>query len=513
MPVVRDPNCIVSCYASARSVAARSVIDSQLGTSADMSVMLPKDADLLGVPLLKVRNLLQTWHQSGRLRNIEQISRKRGIELPQATTAVLVEELRDRGFIGNVAGDFVIPVVDGLTAKGRALGSAKATARTQKEKAHQIFDGLLDAAERINARGDLPFRVREIWLFGSMVDPDRADVGDIDFCLEIDRPPAFDDWDEAMKRYRALARELDAPYSADAYKWVKERLLYGARRHQLLAPNDVERLVRMGSPCRLAFDDRRGGRVDDAVLARHPGSSGRDPSMPEPSRMPDMAAPSGIFGPVHIELLIPMDLDAKGFAASFPSWTNSWPAVRANHRYFGRPPEVVSDPASETVEFMPGDIDPSRCDGRSSFAMVVMPPDPVRNDDGSFDPGCTLAVGRSIDAGQDGFVYRLNIEQFSYGGRTPTDDMLIMARWVLNACMQADIERIARRSREAGVAFDLRVELDAAASVPAPTSLLIDLDDDVLELMRSAKARLGIDPAEDEPDPYEAAAPTIPTMR
>ena len=124
MPVVRDPNCIVSCYASARSVAARSVIDSQLGTSADMSVMLPKDADLLGVPLLKVRNLLQTWHQSGRLRNIEQISRKRGIELPQATTAVLVEELRDRGFIGNVAGDFVIPVVDGLTAKGRARGSA-----------------------------------------------------------------------------------------------------------------------------------------------------------------------------------------------------------------------------------------------------------------------------------------------------------------------------------------------------------------------------------------------------
>lgn len=480
-----------------------------------MSVMLPKDADLLGLPLLKVRNLLQAWHQSGRLRNIEQISRKRGIELPHATTAVLVEELRDRGFIGDVAGDFVIPVVDGLTAKGRALGSAKATARTPKEKARKVFDGLLDAAERINARSDLPFRVREIWLFGSMIDPDRADVGDVDFCLEIDRPPAFDDWDEAMKRYWALARELDAPYSADAYKWVKERLLYGARRHQLLAPNDVERLVRMGSPCRLAFDDRRGGRVDDAVLARHPGSSGRDPSLPEPSRMPDMAAPSGSFGPVHIELLIPIDLDTKGFADSFPSWTNSWPAVRANHRYFGRPPEIVSDPASEDVKFLPEDIDSSRCDGRSAFAMVVLPPDPVRNDDGSAAPRCALVVGRSIDVGQDGFVYRLNIEQFSDGGRDPTEDMLLMARWVLNACMQADIERIALRSREAGVRFDLKVELDAAASVPSTTSLLIDLDDDVLELVRTVTARLGIDPAEAEaePDLDMAAAPSSPAMR
>jgi predicted nucleotidyltransferase len=478
-----------------------------------MSVMLPKDADLLGVPLLKVRNLLQAWHQSGRLTNIEQISRKRGIELPQATTAVLVEELRDRGFIGDVAGDFVIPVVDGLTAKGRALGSAKATARTQKEKARQVFDGLLDAAERINARNDLPFRVREIWLFGSMVDPDKADVGDIDFCLEIDRPPAFDDWDEAMKRYRALARELDAPYSADAYTWVKERMLYGARRHQLLAPNDVDRLVRMGNPCRLAFDDRRGGRVDDAVLARHPKSSGRDPSMPEPSRMPDMAAPSGHFGPVHIGLLIPTDLDKRGFADSFPTWTTSRPAVRSRDRYYGRPPEIVSDPASETVEFMPEDIDSSKCDGRSSFAMVVMPPDPVRNDDGSFDPGCTLVIGRSIDAGQDGFVYRLNIEQFSDGGREPTEDMLIMARWVLNACMQADIERIALRSREAGVRFDLKVELDAAASVPATTSLLIDLDDDVLELVRTVTARLGIDPADEAPVRDHAVAQAAPSMR
>lgn len=475
--------------------------------------MLSKDADLLGVPLLKVRNLLQAWHQSGRLRNIEQISRKRGIELPQASTAVLVEELRDRGFIGDVAGDFVIPVVDGLTAKGRALGSAKATARTRKEKALQVFDGLLDAAERINARGDLPFRVREIWLFGSMVDPSKADVGDIDFCLEIDRPPAFDDWDEAMNRYRALARELDAPNSADAYKWVKERMLYGARRHQLLAPNDVDRLIRMGSPCRLAFDDRRGGRVDDAVLARHPGSSGRDPSMPEPSRMPDMAAPSGSFGPVHIDLLIPRYLDERGFADSFPTWTSYWPEVRARDRYHGRPPEIVSDPVSETVEFMPEDIDPAKCDGRSSFAMVVMPPDPVRNDDGSFDPGCTLVVGRSIDAGQDGFVYRLNIEQFSYGGRTPTDDMLVMARWVLNRCMQADIERIALRSREAGVSFDLKVELDAAASVPATTGLLIDLDDDVLELVRSATARLGRDPVAAEVDLEVAAAPSSPAMR
>ena len=478
-----------------------------------MSVMLPKEADLLGVPLVKVRNLLQAWHQSGRPRNIEQISRKRGIELPQATTAVLVEELRDRGFIGDVAGDFVIPVVDGLTAKGRALGSAKATARTQKEKARQVFDGLLDAAELINARNDLPFRVREIWLFGSMVDPDKADVGDIDFCLEIDRPPAFDDWDEAMKRYRALARELDAPYSADAYKWVKERMLYGARRHQLLAPNNVDRLIRMGSPCRLAFDERRGGRVDDAVLARHPRSSGRDPSMPEPSRMPDMAAPSGSFGPVHIGLLIPTDLDKRGFADSFPSWTNSWPAVRANHRYYGRPPEVVSDPASEAVEFLPEDIDPSRCDGRAAFAMVVLPPDPVRNYDGSASPRCALVVGRTIDAGEDGFVYRLNIEQFSDGGRDPTEDMLLMARWVLNACMHADIERIALRSREAGVSFDLRVELDAAASVPATTSLLIDLDDDVLELVRSATARLGSDPVEAELDLEVAAAPSSPAMR
>lgn len=205
MPAVRDPNFIAACHAAARSVAVRSAIDNQSGASADMSVMLPRDAEMLGVPLLKVRNLLQAWHGAGRRKNVEQFSRKRGIELPQVTTAILVEELRDRGFIGDATGDFGIPIEDGLTTKGKALGSAKATARTPKEKASKVFDGLLDAAERINARSDLQFRVREIWLFGSMVDPDKADVGDIDFCLEFDRPPAFDDWDEAMARYRVPA--------------------------------------------------------------------------------------------------------------------------------------------------------------------------------------------------------------------------------------------------------------------------------------------------------------------
>ncbi|SFL68239.1 hypothetical protein [Methylorubrum salsuginis] len=259
-----------------------------------MGATIGKGATFLDVPLIKVRNLLKAWHRGNRS-DIWRIAELKAVDLDPRTAMVLLEELRDRGLLGPEEMEDR-PPEDGLIEAGLALAGAGARKRTPKAAAQRILDRFLDACTAVNARSDLPFEIREVWLFGSMLDPAVEAVGDIDLVVQQGRTAAFEGGDRAWKRYRQLGKEMGAPQASGlmgsifgAQIFVERQLLHGGHRHPLLSMNGADELRDLACPCRLVFDASRGGRVGDPILHRHPASKGKSNRIGDKRRMPDLA--------------------------------------------------------------------------------------------------------------------------------------------------------------------------------------------------------------------------------
>jgi predicted nucleotidyltransferase len=272
-----------------------------------MSVSIEKGATFLGIPLVTVRNVLKAWRY-GKSEDAHEIGVRKDVSLDPRTVIVLLDELRDRGLIGPEKSD-ADQEFDGVTEAGASLLAAKATRRVNKARAWKILKSFLNACAEINTRSDLPFDVQEVWLFGSMIDDNKGDVADIDIAPVFGRPKPFSDFKVREARFRELANQMGgaavvnnagvfAPFRAESY--VIGQLIYGGHRHHLLAPNDLDQLLRLACPCKLIFDKKRGGEVDDPVLPRHPNSSGRSNSIGDRHAMPDLLANRKILRPLPV---------------------------------------------------------------------------------------------------------------------------------------------------------------------------------------------------------------------
>jgi hypothetical protein len=179
-----------------RSTALREVIG--------MSVVIDRTQDFLGVPLVTVRNVLHAWRY-GSSREPHEIAQRSNIELPSSTVKVLLHELRERGLIGLEEAETRSGTIDGLTHAGLALVTAVARKRTSKSKARAVLDKFLAACLAANARYDLPVTIKEIWLFGSVIAPQKAEVADIDLVMVIEYR---NEAGERREQFRLLAEAI-----------------------------------------------------------------------------------------------------------------------------------------------------------------------------------------------------------------------------------------------------------------------------------------------------------------
>lgn len=457
-----------------------------------MSVFLSKGEEFLGVPLRKIRDLLSYWERSGE-RTGWRYGKLRGVKLSPFTAAVLIEELRDRGLIGLGTDMCGRPQEDGLTERGKALASAKAALRTPKAEAFKVLEGMLEAADGINTRPGLPFSIARIWLFGSMIDPGKPDVGDIDFHVEYGAPSDEEDPEILIGRHLELAAQLGSPSGLGSFvvvDWVRERLLFGARKHRLLAPADMDELVALGCECRLIFDAARGGRVEDAVLPRHPASEGPRSDLPPRRTMPDLKPGEAAIAPIDVRLLVPHFLNRDDFETGFPSKTNSLKASAALLETHGRMPMLVCAPSSADAAVPSGasaTLDLAKCDGRSLFAVLLETPQ-VPFVPADRKVGCTVLLGRTIvppGPGQEHSTWRMTVEGYDDGGTFPTPQMLMMLRWVVHVCLQADVERMVRRGLEDGGFPPFKLEFEDKVDHPL-VKLLLDVVEDDAEFVPEA---------------------------
>lgn len=74
-----------------------------------------------------------------------------------------------------------------VSVKGNALALTKFISRMNRSKAEQVFKDLLERAKEVNENDFYIYRIRGLFLFGSYLNPDANDYGDIDIAYELER--------------------------------------------------------------------------------------------------------------------------------------------------------------------------------------------------------------------------------------------------------------------------------------------------------------------------------------
>ena len=167
-----------------------------------------------GVAIMKVRDFLRKEpHDAWTLDYVA-----RALEISLAVARDIVQELEGNGFLvsktrGEWREDHV--AVQGAdrdldarawstTIKGNALGMASAAPSVKRSTAERVLKEFLDRVDELVNRDEYLYTVERVVLFGSMLDPDRLTVNDIDLVVEL----------EAKESDKELSSKLDRDYAA-----------------------------------------------------------------------------------------------------------------------------------------------------------------------------------------------------------------------------------------------------------------------------------------------------------
>jgi DNA-binding MarR family transcriptional regulator len=443
-----------------------------------MGTNIRAGSTFLGVPLVKARNVLKAWRY-GESKDAHRIAIRKDVELDVPTVMALLDEFQDRGLIGDEEdgeGSRERTFL-GLTRAGMALVAAHARKRVPKARAWKAVDELLASSQAANDRADLPFVVDEVWLFGSILDDARPDVGDVDYVIEVSSRDGFD-YDRAEARYAELGIEtydMLGPSRA-----VRRRILYGPRRNPLFAPNDMTTLDHLACPTRMVFDRSRGGRVDAPVLPRHPKSAGRAETVNELLEMPDLQALRGLARPVSASLTDPRGWHWKKLEEAGP-WPadDPWYDLLREGLYGLRVAEGDGFPKDVLHNVVLQRFGGRALDGKERSAVVAGIRERVNDGSryGSYAvrPEIALVVERSMTERDSSVDYEIRIKEASVRGRSPSYTALMVLTWWLHMMALADRAKLVGRGLEVGQTASPRMRIASDCDSPDVQQIVLEL--------------------------------------
>lgn len=141
---------------------------------------IKRNERIAGVPVLKIRDFFNRLNSADgntfsqdRLCDLFHLSCEEG--------AQLIKELQDRRFIEETEGGY------SLTLHGAALSIARCVPPINKEKADSLLADFMYRVREVNESDEYLYRVSGVWLFGSYIDDNATDYGDIDIAVELSR--------------------------------------------------------------------------------------------------------------------------------------------------------------------------------------------------------------------------------------------------------------------------------------------------------------------------------------
>lgn len=435
-----------------------------------MTVHIPKGATFLGVPIITVRNVLKAW-KHGSSSGAAEIAKRKDVDLDPRLVMILLEEFRDRELIGP-EDDGCGQMIDGLTDRGRAVVAATGQKRISKSDAQKILDGFVANCVALNRANSTPFSISKVWLFGSLIDPGKADVGDIDIVVELEDSPA------SKQLYKEAAKAFDIYHNFEfiEHAQVKHRLLYGKQRHSRLAPNDISTLRDLACPCQVIFD-RMQGSVNEPMLPKHPLATVRAEHIDDKLVFPDLSLGKKPLRP------LPVDLDDRP-PMNLIGWLEFGPWEHGSKRYL---PVLQRDwvyhvttahpyPRHKDFRIVPNKIlnrvNFDGCEGRRRFGFISTghyqtnsKGRPLSNDDRWKTPWdeqvtnemilSAFVIERYIKEAPTRVEYIFNL----VGGQVEETYDLDVCHAYLFYIATADIEHIHRRDKEVGISREITISV------------------------------------------------------
>jgi hypothetical protein len=434
-----------------------------------MSVNIERGQQFLGVPLLKVRNVLKAWRFGGS-EAPHNIAVRKDVGLDPRTVMVILEELRDRGLIGPEERDHG-ESFDGLTDAGKALASARGQSRVAKSRAWSV-------------------------------------LGDVDVVVVTGRPERF--MDTSIERFEELARQLGGENilnssgtfrSLKALNFVVNHFLHGGRKHPLLSVHSMPELQSLACPCRLLFDASKGGGVDRPILARHPDSKAGSDQIEEGRRMPDLFGARQPLRPISADLADPASFSWRAVSKMGDPWPSDdfryrLAMDRVHQMHLIRDGSKLPSRVRSNVVMRR--LDASCCDGRGKIGMIVTDlvyPDPNKTWDRIEYPALGVMLARDIIQDDRGVWNRVKIVDGAHRGRSVDYAHFVSASWWLSVIVSADIERIMRRDLESGTKRPIQITVEDATESLVARKLARELAENAPKILETTSARLDADSA------------------
>jgi predicted nucleotidyltransferase/predicted transcriptional regulator len=163
-----------------------------------------KNEKINNIPLVKIRDYFKEIRGFGMsetgIRNYFNFSIK--------STSCLIKELLKNDFIEKAI-DKKYGIEYQLTAKGQSLCAARSVPPLNKAKADIIFNEFMQRIEEINNNDYYLCKVEKALLFGSYLNSENKDFGDIDIAIELKRKiDDFDEYNNARKKRIQEVRQI-----------------------------------------------------------------------------------------------------------------------------------------------------------------------------------------------------------------------------------------------------------------------------------------------------------------
>ncbi|MHB9090331.1 MAG: hypothetical protein ACYC7H_02830, partial [Chloroflexota bacterium] len=128
------------------------------------------------------------------------------------------------------------------TIKGNALANAKLHKPIPREKAERELAAFLERVHQLKNLNSPPYRVRQALLFGSLLDPTRGSVNDVDLAVELVHKTATNPA-QAVDLDRAYARASGRHTSTFLEELIlarRDTFRYLRARSRVLSLHDLE---------------------------------------------------------------------------------------------------------------------------------------------------------------------------------------------------------------------------------------------------------------------------------
>lgn len=409
-------------------------------TRSDMTVNINSKEKFRGIGLLDLRALLRAWEKERspiRLRYLKNLPNDAGDVMS------LLQDALEASLIGMTVDDesHSTEKIFTLTGAGKAVAFADASKRVSKDAALKVLSSVVEASENLSKDENAPIKVAKIWVFGSVINPDKNDVGDLDIAIETVRTNKWKSSVREMERYVEKIYPGLLPESCDIWhvdsEFVKKSL-YGPRRNRLISETDVGTLIQLHVPCALVYDQKMGRIEQPKVLNFHPESKGRSSNIVPRRVMPNLPPFSASeFAPTDAVLLALAERYNRGDA----------PVHLETGLQLDRKRLTADSP---------------ELDGSSAFAITFK--DHLGRERPYF-----CVVRRSLTEGVNLFEYRCDVEMKRVGKaklNLQDDEQEEVAR-VLSLICGADSSRLARRHNELNLTKPVRfIATDVGRHIP-----------------------------------------------